>query len=703
MRSLVTSYIGMFEHRISGVPTIHQVEIPLIQRDYAQGRDGAAVQRIRKSFLSALHQAITSDEPLSLDFVYGDVRDGILRPLDGQQRLTTLFLLHWYLAYRADRMKEMHRCGNFTYATRPSARYFCEELVRSRPPNPVADLSEWIKDQPWYLYTWRHDPTIQSMLVMLAEIQDFFGLDDCVAAWERLDDPHRPAVTYHLLPIGETGLNEDLYIKMNSRGRPLTDFERFKAQFEQVLEASSPSRVLEFSLKVDGAWADLLWLQRSQETTVDDQFLKHFRFVTDICEWRQGRQADWDSDPLAEFAYGAENPNASANLEFLVQSLDTWVGVQPRLAFESLLFAPSAPPDCDRPGSVALFEQPRGLGVDLFAACCRDYGNMRGQSRVFSLQHTLLLYAVVLHRLLDTPHFGRRLRMLRNLVESSGNELRLENMPALITDVDRIVVHGSLEGVVALNQVQVNEERAKEALLADHPHLKAIVSQLEDHPMLRGSLAAFNLDAATLEQRGSAFLTTFGNPALWPTLTGALLAAGDYSRQLNNRFFQLGSAASEAPWRDVLTRSGRSSIARTRDILGRLLDELAQTNGNELDIFAEVQVRWLMGCEARAELDWRYYFVKYPIMRQGRSGRYVGWRGSLGYLVCMLDKLQMNSNYRDPYLSAIHLESGVGQAVENPKFYGYETQPRWLTLVKGGTRLRCVDDGILLELPPMMP
>ena len=35
---------------------------------------------------------------------------------------------------------------------------------------------------------------------------------------------------FHLLPIDDMGSAEDLYIKMNSRGKPLTDFETFKAQ-----------------------------------------------------------------------------------------------------------------------------------------------------------------------------------------------------------------------------------------------------------------------------------------------------------------------------------------------------------------------------------------------------------------------------------------------------------------------------------------
>jgi uncharacterized protein with ParB-like and HNH nuclease domain len=76
---------------------LNKIEIPIIQRDYAQGRNSREVNRIREGFLSALYNALTQDKPIKLDFIYGDINEGtkVLTPLDGQQRLTTLFLLHW--------------------------------------------------------------------------------------------------------------------------------------------------------------------------------------------------------------------------------------------------------------------------------------------------------------------------------------------------------------------------------------------------------------------------------------------------------------------------------------------------------------------------------------------------------------------------------------------------------------------------------
>ena len=96
MRSYVTSYNSLLTRGAPDAPAIDQIEIPLFQRDYAQGRKGAMVERIRTSFLNVLHGAVTGGNAVSLDFVYGDVENRTFRPLDGQQRLTTLFLLHWY-------------------------------------------------------------------------------------------------------------------------------------------------------------------------------------------------------------------------------------------------------------------------------------------------------------------------------------------------------------------------------------------------------------------------------------------------------------------------------------------------------------------------------------------------------------------------------------------------------------------------------
>ena len=80
-----------------------KIIVPIIQRDYAQGRkDDLKIEQIRKTFIQHVLEKINQNSHKSdLDFIYGSVVDEQLKLLDGQQRLTTLFLLHWYLGWKS--------------------------------------------------------------------------------------------------------------------------------------------------------------------------------------------------------------------------------------------------------------------------------------------------------------------------------------------------------------------------------------------------------------------------------------------------------------------------------------------------------------------------------------------------------------------------------------------------------------------------
>ena len=65
---------------------------------------------------------------------------------------------------------------------------------------------------------------------MIHAIHSRFADCDARSAWQRLIASDAPAISFQLLPIDDMGSGEDLYIKMNSRGKPLTPFENFKAR-----------------------------------------------------------------------------------------------------------------------------------------------------------------------------------------------------------------------------------------------------------------------------------------------------------------------------------------------------------------------------------------------------------------------------------------------------------------------------------------
>lgn len=292
-----------------------QIEIPIIQRDYAQGRNSSL--EIREMFLDALLKYLEENKPdRDLDFIYGSLKnngDTIFIPLDGQQRLTTLFLLHWYLAnisgeinnYRQVILTEEGK-SKFTYETRASSKEFCDALISndidiSKLLKPDRDkqnsLSKTIQDSGWYYLSWENDPTIQSMLTMLDSIHEKFS--GKTGFYQRLTDKDNPVITFLFLNLKEFALTDDLYIKMNSRGKPLTSFENFKAKFEQYIgnldwESATPYRLIfgedeqevsmqkYFSHKIDTDWANLFWVYRNvngKDNSFDDELMNFIRVI----------------------------------------------------------------------------------------------------------------------------------------------------------------------------------------------------------------------------------------------------------------------------------------------------------------------------------------------------------------------------------------------------------------------------------------
>jgi len=218
----------------------HNVEIPIIQRDYAQGRTGN--EKLREKFLFDLKYALDKGETLKLDFIYGSVENDRLNPLDGQQRLTTLWLLHWYISYKSGELsKHKEFFKKFSYETRTSSREFCKQLsdFEIRSDDSIVEI---IQNQTWFYSAWKQDPTIQAMLNMLGGtlIKDskdneiFDGIEEVFencnysAYWEKLTSNDCPIIFYYLDLVG-LALSDDLYIKMNARGKQLTNFENFKA------------------------------------------------------------------------------------------------------------------------------------------------------------------------------------------------------------------------------------------------------------------------------------------------------------------------------------------------------------------------------------------------------------------------------------------------------------------------------------------
>jgi hypothetical protein len=270
-----------------------KIQIPIIQRDYAQGRENEKTNKIRFQFLKNIIEAIESEKgSLELDFVYGNVENDIFQPLDGQQRLTTLFLLHWYLALKTgDLQNTKDRFCKFTYETRISSREFCNELVDNGEFLGEGEtISEKICDSKWFFLSWKKDPTIKAMLVMLDSIEERLNgknAEELKNFWQKLTSEN-PPITFYFKQLNDIGLTDDLYIKMNARGKGLTDFENFKARFEKHIEINEWEKDIAnpthtFSHKIDTVWTDLFWKHRGNDNLIDNEIVKFIAGIAIFC------------------------------------------------------------------------------------------------------------------------------------------------------------------------------------------------------------------------------------------------------------------------------------------------------------------------------------------------------------------------------------------------------------------------------------
>lgn len=443
----------------------HSIEIPAIQRDYVQGRATTPEEKDkREAFVTKLIQSIAhTDEPTKpchLEFIYGAVNDKShsFVPLDGQQRLTTLFLLHWVVwqksgreaqdAYPLDLMK------SFKYKTRISSLHFCHDLVNQEllPTEQALNLEETVRLQPWFSEDWNHDPTIAAMLAMIAFMEEKLKpySQEAVSAMLAKLCSAANAITFEELDMDAYQLTDSLYIKMNARGKQLTPFENWKSSFIQYLEQSLAGeeyiqadlsrRTLSHSYKdyfcysIEHEWTDLFWnylkedfihmdaeLQDKAYPCIDKMFMNLFDM---LCQYRyytqfSRRQEKEDFQSIDAGTRCAIWQNKDF-VDHLFGTLDALCRLDHASFFDALFYlstdeVPSSDDDC----RVRLF---RTEETNLFRLCV-DHGTSMELTDML-LFHALTDFLVAHRTTTVTDTLKAYMRRVRNYLESNLQNLK---------------------------------------------------------------------------------------------------------------------------------------------------------------------------------------------------------------------------------------------------------------------------------------
>lgn len=671
----------------------HQhIRVPMIQRDYAQGRPNEA--EIRDEFLGALEAALLKSPsdpslPLNLDFVYGSVEgeDSSFLPLDGQQRLTTLFLLHWHLAWIDDRWDDFAAMflttdglSRFTYRVRPSSNDFFDALAAFRPtprPADVTKLSVLMLDQPWYFRSWRLDPTIQSVLGMLDAIHHRFA--GSAGLFDRLTDARAPAVTFQLLDLDNFGLSDDLYIKMNARGKPLTPFETFKARYEQELQTQLPgvtfaigtqrfSAADYISRRLDTTWGDLFWALREPKSDVyDTAMMNLFRAVALISRDPESSTFPHDVGELRSHrapTYSDFHQRGWLDDRFtltLVRLLDAWRSVDGRLA--SLL-----------PSSRYFDER------DIFERIARTGGNLPYTDVVQFAAYAL--FVGTNHVGFDATACEHWMRIVYNLAVNTGynrsEDLRrsIVGLMTLIGDANRTEQYlaDASNPVSGFSEPQIAEERFKAILLLLDPAWRPLFERAEGHGYFRGQIE-FLLDfsgvvAAAAEMPPTSWTNTqherlqmrfceqlrmaelmFSKHGIrdvgehrWQR---ALLSLGDYLLSSGrNKSFLANSMTEEGSWKRLLR--GGTAVGQRRDTLRRLWAQLSPDDALEPQLDRVI--------DAASNLEpWRDALVRTPSVFTYCEKHCIRWHEETIFL---LRRSQLNGAHAELFTYCVYRRLG---------------------------------------------
>lgn len=685
MNSIPVTFSQIFGHELADGSSINAIEIPIIQRDYAQGRETKEVSRIRNQFIDALFKALTdsNEDGVKLDFIYGNIEEGKLIPLDGQQRLTTLFLLHWYIAKHEGIPMEDHAfLKNFTYKTRFSSQHYCDKLISCTPDFENDMLSDWIMDQNWFMYSWEKDPTIKSMLVMIDKIHETFKGQ--FHLWKNLLDTQNPPISFYFLPLEEMGVTDSLYIKMNSRGKPLTPFEHFKADFEKIILEVSPILHAEFIKKVDVDWVDMLWKYRGDDDVIDDEFMKYYRFITEMICFQQEIEILENDFELSNSVYGIENENAEKNLNVLFKSFDKWKELGDIASFFNSIFTTLS----FHEGKVPLFSE----SINLFSLCCHNYGIISGKRRSFSLNNTLLLFAVQQYLLnsdvVSVEEFTERIRIIRNLVFNSTDEVRESRLQALLADTSDIIVNGEINTkTLGYSELQKKQELDKIVWRSKNAHLINELNELEDHKILQGNISIIGLEKSQdFKWIATNFMNLFNGSSSYIKISRALLTLGDYA-QLSSWRFMFGNS-NDSTWRELFSPSKkRKFFENTKDVLLQLL----QTDKDDMSAHITNLLEDYLKSENKLK-DWKYYLIKYPQMREGKSGIYY-WPcdperiKENQYQVYMMNTPQtLNGRHWNPFLYVLSKSEKLMGKV------GLEEYGALMTLTSRNQKVACLDN-----------
>jgi hypothetical protein len=279
----------------------NRIIIPDLQRDYCWGdkawnKDAEKYTELVSGFLDSLISFFNEkpNDKLTLGLIYGYENPHFnIQLCDGQQRITTLFLLLGMINRKADNVFqnllisdeeiEDDKEPNLQYAIRESTLYFLSDLVCEFFLKKDVKIEE-IKKTEWYFKEYDLDASIQSMLTAIQTIEN--KLND-VSNYNVFGNFIVNNLQMLYYDMGHRTRGEETFVIINTTGEPLTVTENLKP----ILLGKLDNKEIKFSNEIDDPdretelqyysrqWEDReewFWQNKRLEEQTSDNALKDF-------------------------------------------------------------------------------------------------------------------------------------------------------------------------------------------------------------------------------------------------------------------------------------------------------------------------------------------------------------------------------------------------------------------------------------------
>ena len=285
---------GTISDKAYSLRKLSNILIPDFQRAYAQGRNTPQSKEIIENFITDIRKALLcSNSPLSLDFIYGRKNKEVFEPYDGQQRLTTLFLVHLYILRKADCELSMNKEWEgfkLSYRTSIEAGRFVKAISDNNNQIFFKQNDTWklrhLESQLYVDSQMLEDDAVKNMLRTISVIDEILGDIKAVKAVKALDN-----IIFSLYENLPDNNPEVFYLRTNTRGLPLTPFENFRSKYEAYLKGNNKDTT-SLSVTRDRMNKYFNWFYSPEERKLPDEklmnlFVSYFSSLYTLCDLKE--------------------------------------------------------------------------------------------------------------------------------------------------------------------------------------------------------------------------------------------------------------------------------------------------------------------------------------------------------------------------------------------------------------------------------